>query len=89
MSNIHNKLTNDEQSTQSSAKHLIVLILYKHTKALGNLLANISNQGNLKCAHAAILSVSASPCQVGVVRVRRDSQNLSIDGLEVIVLLAK
>ena len=83
------KLTDNEETSQGSSEHLILLIGDQDTVRSRDGLGGIGNKRDVQLANATVLALGARPRQVGVVRIRGDRKNLSVDGLKLEVLLAE
>lgn len=81
--------TNDEQASQGSTVHLIILISDQHTIVSRDSLGGISHQGNGKSADTTLVSGGSGPSQMSVVRVSGDGQDLSVDGSEIAGVLTE
>jgi len=81
--------TDDEQASEGSSEHLVVLVGHQDAVRSGDGLGSVRHQGNVELADTAVLSLGASPGEVGVVGVGGDSQHLGVDGGELGALLTE
>ena len=81
--------TNDEESSESGAEHLVVLVGHQYAVRSGDGLGSVRNEGDVQLADSTVRARGARPSQVGVVRVSGDRQDLCVDGGELGAFLAE